>query len=92
MENPLFKLPLSDEDYERLMKYGLLSAKGIRDYLIHERYRKLRTGGMRADAAIEIINADYQHLKNESIRYLINTCPNIPQDLHSPYHLIKEEA
>jgi hypothetical protein len=91
MENPLSDLPLSDEKYEELMKNGLLSAKGIRDYLIHEKYIELRAT-MRADAAIEIINVYYPHLQHESIRKLIHTFPTKLQKLYTPYHLIKEEA
>ena len=68
--NPLSGL-VSDEVYHALAEQNLLSEKGVRDFQIRTRFRRLRERGVSAVDAIEEIRASHPYLQFDTIRKIV---------------------
>lgn len=69
-DNPLAEL-ISDDVYEVLNEYNLLSEKAIRDYQIRKRFREMRRNDVPAYEAIEQLREDYAYLQFDTIRKIV---------------------
>lgn len=70
IENPLSDL-ITDEVFELLNKEGLLDEKGIRNYLIQNRFKELRVDKKTATEAIGILQQDYPYLGFDTINKIV---------------------
>jgi len=69
VNNPL-KPQLSDEIFHFLLKNNLLREKGLRDYVIRQRYHKLK-GHYPTYVIIEMLQDEYPYLQYDTIRKII---------------------
>jgi len=63
--NPLSDF-ITDEVYEAIKPF--LDKIAVRDFTIRNTYKELRSKGMRAGDAVDVIRKDYSYLQWESIR------------------------
>ena len=68
--NPLSGL-VSDEVYHTLAENNLLSEKGVRDFQIRTRFRRLRERDVSAVDAIEELRHSYPYLQFDTIRKIV---------------------
>lgn len=68
--NPLADL-ISDELYQLLHHHSLLSEKGIRDYQIRMKFRRLRENEVPACDAIEQLREEYPYLQFDTVRKIV---------------------
>ena len=69
-ENPLSGL-VTDEVYEVLLQHQLLSAKGVRDFQIRQKFRSYRSQNIAAYDAIENLREEYPYLQFDTIRKIV---------------------
>ena len=69
-DNPLPEI-LSDETYHFLDKHNLLRDKGVRDYLMRQKFETLRNREVPASEAIEKVREDYPYLQFDTIRKIV---------------------
>ena len=70
VKNPLTGL-VSDEVYSILDDHNLLSEKGVRDFQIRQRFRRLREQNVTAYDAIENLRESYPYLQFDTIRKIV---------------------
>jgi hypothetical protein len=70
LANPLAGL-ISDDIYQVLEEHDLLSEKGIRDYHIRMKFRRLRNSDIPAYDAIELLREEYPYLQFDTIRKIV---------------------
>lgn len=77
MNNPLNEF-ISDETYDLIKPF--LDEKAIRDYIIRQKYKRLRSEGMRACDTIEKLLVDYPYLQFDTVRKIVSThtLKNVP--------------
>jgi hypothetical protein len=68
--NPLSDL-ISDEMYQALEDQDLLSEKGIRDFRIRQKFRRMRDREIPAADAIELLREEYPYLQFDTIRKIV---------------------
>ncbi|MBO6576671.1 MAG: hypothetical protein JJ896_13665 [Rhodothermales bacterium] len=70
LKNPLSGL-ISDEVYSVLEDHNLLSEKGVRDFQIRQRFRRMRDQNVTAYDAIENLRESYPYLQFDTIRKIV---------------------
>lgn len=70
VENPISEL-IDDEVFELLQGEGLLDEKGIRNYLIQNRFKQLRVDKKTASEAISILQEDYPYLGFDTLNKIV---------------------
>lgn len=75
VNNPL-KPQLSDEVYKFLLHNNLLREKGIRDYVIRQRFKELK-GNYPTYIIIEKLQDEYAYLQYDTIRKIIYQRPEV---------------
>jgi hypothetical protein len=68
--NPLAGL-ISNDVYDLLERYNLLSEKGVRDYQIRQQFRDMRRRNIPAYDAIEQLREEYPYLQFDTIRKIV---------------------
>ncbi len=69
-ENPLRSL-MKDNVFEQLSELNLIDANGLRNFVIREKYRKLRSQEFKSKEAMDIIHLEYKNLAYNTIRKII---------------------
>lgn len=69
-QNPLQGL-ISPDTYALLAEHNLLNEKGVRDYKIRSKFRKLRKSDVPAYKAIELLREEYPYLQFDTIRKIV---------------------
>jgi hypothetical protein len=69
-QNPLAGL-ISNDVYDLLERYNLLSEKGVRDYQIRQQFRDMRRRNIPAYDAIEQLREEYPYLQFDTIRKIV---------------------
>ena len=69
MTNPLSEI-INDKQYEKLSKLELISKTAERNYLIREKYKKIKPE-LRTEAAIYVIMKDYEYLTFDTMKKII---------------------
>ncbi len=70
IKNPLSGL-ISDEVYHVLEDHNLLSDKGVRDFQIRQKFRRLREQNVTAFDAIENLRETYPYLQFDTLRKIV---------------------
>lgn len=70
VKNPLDGL-VSAEVYSVLDDHNLLSQKGVRDFQIRQRFRRLREENVTAHDAIESLRESYPYLQFDTLRKIV---------------------
>ena len=68
--NPLSDL-ISDEIYDLLNSKGLISEKSVRDYIIRNKFKQLRSEKVSATRAIDILRDEYPYLQFDTMRKIV---------------------
>ena len=68
--NPLSTF-INDKTYNTLMNHGLINEKSLRDYLIKQKFKELRTSNISASSAIEILREQHPYLQFDTIRKIV---------------------
>jgi hypothetical protein len=69
-DNPLAEL-ISDEIYELLNSKGLINEKSVRDYIIRQKFKQLRSNKVTASEAIDALREEYPYLQFDTIRKIV---------------------
>lgn len=69
-DNPLADL-ISDEIYEMLNSKGLINEKSVRDYIIRQKFKQLRSNKVTASEAIDALREEYPYLQFDTIRKIV---------------------
>ena len=69
-DNPLADL-ISDEIYELLNSKGLINEKSVRDYIIRQKFKQLRSNKVTASEAIDALREEYPYLQFDTIRKIV---------------------
>lgn len=69
-DNPLADL-ISDEIYELLNSKGLINEKSVRDYIIRQKFKQLRSNKITASEAIDALREEYPYLQFDTIRKIV---------------------
>ena len=68
--NPLSDL-INDSTYHVLKSRNLINEKSVRDYLIRQRFKKMRQQKISATSAIETLREEYPYLQFDTIRKIV---------------------
>jgi hypothetical protein len=68
--NPLSDL-INDSTYFILKSRNLINEKSVRDYLIRQRFKKMRQQKISATTAIETLREEYPYLQFDTIRKIV---------------------
>lgn len=68
--NPLAEL-ISDDVYLLLSSRGLIDEKSVRDYIIRNKFKTLRSQKLSASDAIENLREEYPYLQFDTIRKIV---------------------
>ncbi|RMH65681.1 MAG: hypothetical protein D6677_01880 [Calditrichaeota bacterium] len=79
MPNPLSP-HLQDDVYRFLVKNKLLRAKGIRDFVIRQRFNAMRDSRMPTNFIIEKLQQEYPYLQYETIRKIVYQRQEVAED------------
>lgn len=69
MTNPLIGI-ISNKQYEKLSKLGLIAKTAERNYLIRKKYKKIKPK-LRTEAAIYVIMGEYPYLQFDTLRKIV---------------------
>ena len=69
-DNPLADL-ISDEIYDLLNSKGLINEKSVRDYIIRQKFKQLRSNKVTASEAIDALREEYPYLQFDTIRKIV---------------------
>ncbi|MBU2494605.1 MAG: hypothetical protein KJ571_18430 [Bacteroidetes bacterium] len=69
-DNPLADL-ISDDIYDLLSSKGLINEKSVRDYIIRQKFKQLRTNKITASEAIDALREEYPYLQFDTIRKIV---------------------
>jgi hypothetical protein len=70
LQNPISEL-ISDELYGVLTHHSLLSDKGIRDYQIRVKFKRMRERDVPAFDAIEQLRREHPYLQFDTVRKIV---------------------
>ena len=68
--NPLAEL-ISDDIYHLLSSRGLIDEKSVRDYIIRNKFKTLRSQKLSASDSIENLREEYPYLQFDTIRKIV---------------------